>query len=73
MGSRSQKKKTLGRWGAVLKDNSCQMLRPETPPVAFYRVGSAGPQAGLRLLSHPPPHLQRKPWSCHRRKEADVY
>lgn len=54
-GPQEPEKKTLGRWGAVLKDNSCLMFRPETPTVAFYRVGSAGPQAVLRLLSHTPP------------------
>lgn len=55
MGTRSQKKKNLGWWGAVLKDNICLMLSPETPPVAFYRVGSAGPQAGRAVAAFSPP------------------
>lgn len=69
-----EEKKNLRWWGAVLKDNSCLMLSPETPPMAFCRVGSARPPGrpgcGCFLT---PTHLQRKPWSCHRRKEADVY
>lgn len=54
-GHQEPEKKNLGWWGAVLKDNICLMLSPETPPVAFYRVGSAGPQAGRAVAAFSPP------------------